>query len=359
MEEVARIVLALETPDVAEEVMHFLDRTGRARVVGTAVDQSQLAEAVRQLEPDAVVAAPALVPSPGTLNGSALLAVDTAQSVGALRRAIRSGASGFFLWPAEREELANAAARLGRTRNDGDDGDPALVLAVYAARGGAGATFVATHLAAAFAKRDRRCVLIDLDVLFADATAAIGVPADEPVRTIAELAPLGEELAPRHVDEILWRHPKGFAALLAPVDRQLSQRLGAETYRAAISAVRRSSDVVVLHVPRALDEIARAGLEVADRVLVVLGLDVLSFRDAKRAIEVAALEGRCSFVVNRATRSEITPGDVERVFGRPPLAVIPSDRAVGAAQDHGRLLPMRGRVGRALDRLAQRMQEES
>ena len=51
MDEVARIVLALETPDVAEEVMHFLDRTGRARVVGTAVDAAQLAEAVRQLEP--------------------------------------------------------------------------------------------------------------------------------------------------------------------------------------------------------------------------------------------------------------------------------------------------------------------
>ena len=358
MEEVARIVLALETPDVAEEVMHFLDRTGRARVVGTAVDASQLAEAVRQLEPDAVVAAPALAPSRGALNGSALLAVDTTQSVGALRRAIRSGASGFFLWPAEREALANAAARVGRTRDD-DVGDPAPVLAVYAARGGAGATFVATHLAVAFADRDRRCVLIDLDVLFADAAAAIGVPIDEPVRTVAELAPLGEELAPHHVDEILWRHPKGFSALLAPVDRQLSQKLGAETYRAAISAVRRSCDVVVLHVPRALDEVARAGLAVADRVLVVLGLDVLSFRDAKRAIEIAGLDGRCSFVVNRATRSEITPGDVERVFGRPALAVIPSDRAVRAAQDHGRLLPMRGRVGRAIDRLAQRVQEET
>jgi len=103
MEEVARIVLALETPDVVEEVMHFLDRTGRARVVGTAVDAAQLAEAVRQLEPDAVVAAPSLVPSRGSLNGSTLLAVDTSQSVGALRRAIRGGATGFFLWPAERE----------------------------------------------------------------------------------------------------------------------------------------------------------------------------------------------------------------------------------------------------------------
>jgi pilus assembly protein CpaE len=358
MEEVARIVLALEAPDVAEEVMHFLDRTGRARVIGTANDASQIAEAVRQLEPDAVVAAPALVPPRGILNGCALLAVDTSQSVGALRRAIRAGASGFYLWPAEREELAIAAARVGPMREEGV-GERAPVLAVYAARGGSGTTFVATHLAASFAKRDRRCVLIDLDAMFGDAAAAIGVPVEDPVRTIADLAPLGEELGPHHVDEVLWRHPSGFSALLGPGDRFLSQRLGAETYRAAISAVRRSCDVVVLHVPRALDEVARSGLELADRVLVVLGLDVLSFRDAKRAIEVAGLDGKCSFVVNRAARSEITADDVERVFGRRPLAVIPSDRAVGPAQDHGRLLPLRGRVGRALDRLARTILEES
>jgi pilus assembly protein CpaE len=355
MEEVARIVLAMDAPDVAEEVMHFLDRTGHARVVGTAVDASQLAEAIHQLEPDAVVAAPSLV-SPGALNGSALLAVDTTQSVGTLRRAIRAGATGFYLWPAEREELALAAARVGPARDD-VAGDRAPVIAVYAPRGGTGATFVATHLAAAFAQRKRRCVLVDLDMLFADASAAIGVPSGDPVRTIGDLAPLAKELGSRHVEEILWRHPKGFGALLAPGEEQLSPTVGAETYRAAISAARRSCDVVVLHVPRALDVVARAGLEMADRVLVVLGLDVLSFRDAKRAIDVAALEGRCAFVVNRATRSEVTPRDVERVFGERPLAVIPSDRAVASAQDHGRLLPMRGRVGRALDRLARRLLE--
>ena len=33
MEQVARVVLALEANDVAEEVMHFLDRTGSATAV--------------------------------------------------------------------------------------------------------------------------------------------------------------------------------------------------------------------------------------------------------------------------------------------------------------------------------------
>jgi len=349
MEEVARIVLALETPDVAEEVMHFLDRTGRARVVGTAVDGSQLADAVRQLEPDAVVATPSMVGSRESLNGSAYLALDTSQSVGTLRRAIRAGASGFFLWPAERDELAHAAARV-RPALELAGAERAPVLAVYGPRGGAGTTFVATHLAAAYARRERRCVLIDLDTVFSDVSAALGIPADEQVRTIGDLAVLGDEVGPHHVDEVAWRHSLGFAVLLAPHDG--SPRVREEDYRRAIAATRRTCDVVVLQVPRALDEIALAGFEAADRVLIVLGLDVLSFRDAKRAIEAAGIQERCAFVVNRAARSEITPKDVERVFGQAPLAVIPSDRGVRSAQDRGRLLPARGRVGRAVDRLA-------
>ena len=356
-EEVARIVLALDSPEVAEEVMHFLDRSGRARVVGTASDERQLLEAVRQLEPDAVVAAPSLVPARGELDGSAVLAVDTTQSVATLRRAIRAGASGFFLWPAEREELAVAAGRVRPLVDMGLEGR-APVVAVYGPRGGAGTTFVATHLAAALAKHERRCVLVDLDVVFADATAAVGVPTDEAVRTVADLLPLGEEVGPMHVAEVVWHHPSGFAMLLAPGDELAAVTIREQHYRVAVEAVRRTCDVVVLHVPRGLDDIARAGLELADRVLVVLGLDVLSFRDAKRAIAAADVGDRCDFVVNRASRSEISPNDVERVFGRQALGVIPSDRSVPAAQRRGRLVPLRGRVGRSVQRLAKRVVEE-
>ncbi|MGZ5292285.1 MAG: AAA family ATPase [Actinomycetota bacterium] len=356
MEEVARVVLALEQPEVAEEVLHFLDRSGFARVVGTASDERQLVEAIRQLEPDAVVAAPSLVPPRGELNGSALLALDVTQSVASLRRAIRSGASGFFLWPAEREALADAAARIRPTFEEGVERS-ATVLAVYGARGGAGTTFVATHLAAAFARKGRTCVLVDLDVVFADASAAVGVPADETVRTLGDLLPLGDEVSPRHVEEVLWRHPEGFGVLLAPGDALAAVHARGRHYRAAIAAARKTCDVVVLHVPRGLDEVGRTGLDVADCVVVVLSLDVLSFRDAKRAVDAAGLEGKSVFVVNRAHRSEITPADVERVFGAPPIAVIPTDRSAVAAQDHGRLLPGRGRTGRSIDRLARRLTE--
>ncbi len=94
MDQVARVVLALEAPEVAEEVMHFLDRSGRARVVATAGDDRQLAEAIRQLEPDAIVAAPTMLG--GRQGAGVVLALDTRESVTSLRAAIRGGRGGLF-----------------------------------------------------------------------------------------------------------------------------------------------------------------------------------------------------------------------------------------------------------------------
>src|SRR5436190_4415111 len=50
MDDVARVILAIGSQEVAEEVLHLLDRSGRARVVATAADDRQLAEAVRRGE---------------------------------------------------------------------------------------------------------------------------------------------------------------------------------------------------------------------------------------------------------------------------------------------------------------------
>jgi pilus assembly protein CpaE len=354
VQQAATIVLGLDPPELAEEVMDFLDRTGRARVVGTATNGPELGKAVRERQPNAVVAQPALVQAAGPLNGSAFLALATSESVAVLRQSLRAGASGFFLWPDERGELARAAS-MSAPPPDRPDGSRALMVAVYGPRGGAGTTFVATHLAASFARDGKDAVLVDLDPVFGDVTAAIGVPPDPETRTVADLVPVAEELGESHLEEALWRHPAGFRALLAPGDARDAERAGLFHYTAALSVLHASTDVVVLHLPRIPDKLAMAGLEMADRILLVLSLDVLSFRGAKRAIgvlESAGLRDRCEIVVNRSARGEIVPSDVRRVFGVDAAAVLRWDRAVPAAQDRGALLPPRNATSRAIDRLA-------
>ncbi len=352
MEDVARVVLGVETAEIAEEVLHFLDRSGRARVVSTAGDDRQLIEAVRQLEPDAVVAEPGL--ALGGVDGATLLALATRESVGALRAAIRAGARGFFLWPREREGLldgvaATVAARSALERT-------ALVVAVHASRGGAGCTFVATHLAQAFARRGDSCVLIDADPTFGDVGTALGAAQD--VRTVADLAPLGDELSATHLRNVLLEHPSGFGALLSP-SNEVAVAEG-PIVRRAVEVAAASAQAVIVHLPRALDATGHWCVASADRVLEVLSLDVLSFRASGRALEALAQDRpdeRIGFVVNRAARGEIAPGDVRRVFGSEPLAVLPFHAAVPRAQDHGRLLAPRSRLGRTFERLAARLAE--
>ena len=340
----ARIVLGLEEHDVAEEVMHFLDRTGRARIVATASDEQQLVQAVRQLEPDAVVASTGLVTE--RLPGRPLLALETAESIRSLRTAIRFGASGYFVWPREREALAIAATRL---RRPAEVAAGAPVVAVLGGSGGVGATFVATHLAAALARRSVDCALVDLDVAFAGLSGPLGAPLDG-VPTASDLVRFGEDLGPEQVREMLWRHPEGFGVLLSP--GRVDPDLGPVVYGRAISALAQAVSFVVLHVPREVVPLTRTALAAADPVIVVARLDVASFRDARRVLDATGIEERARIVVNRAVRAEVTPADVERVFGSPPLVVIPVDRRVPKEQARGRVLPRRGRAGRELDRLA-------
>ena len=159
----------------------------------------------------------------------------------------------------------------------------ASVVAVCGPRGGVGATFVATHLAAAFARSGARTVLVDADWRFADLTVALGVPDDEPVRTVEDLVPVAGELEDRHLDEVLWRHPVGFDALLGAGAPRRRRRRSSRVPRGG----RRRGRVAgrgrrPLRAGAPSDEAAGAVLPQADRILLVLALDVLSFRGGRR-----------------------------------------------------------------------------
>ena len=165
---------------------------------------------------------------------------------------------------------------------------------------------------------------------------------------MADLGPVRDELTWEHIEGVAWR-----GAVLAPPVEGLGA-VGPGLTRSVVQIAAASVDVVVLHLPRLPDDGVRWALEQCDRIVEVLSLDALSFRATTRFLRMGPsdLDERVVFVVNRAARGEIAPSDVRRVFGRDALGVIPHDAGVARAQDHGRLLPARGRIGRAFARLA-------
>lgn len=346
MEQVTRVVLALDAPEVLEELLHFLDRSGAAQVLATVSDAQQVEAAVSHLEPDLVLAEPRLAPFVPT--GTPCIAIASRESVAALRAAIAAGVRAFMVWPLERDELlarvrAFAVARRVLQRR-------AIVIAVHASRGGAGCTFIATHLAQAMARTGRSCVLLDVDPWGDDVASALGIPeGGDGIHALDELAGVVAEITPEQFGEAVWQHPEGFGAVVASrADMPETEALGRVIEVAASSA-----DVVILHTASSLDEATRVHLSIADRIVEVLALDVMSFRASSRSMAALASDGlaeRVRFVVNRASRGEIVPADVERVFGQAAAAVVPLDGSVPRLQDHGRLLALRSRTARAVAR---------
>jgi pilus assembly protein CpaE len=353
----ATVVLGLQEQAMGEEILHYLDRLPRVRVVGTASEEASLRGEIQRAAPDAVVVSPELLAS--DLPAPAVLTVSERETTAGLRAAIAAGARGFFLWPEEREALARAAERTAR-RADAGERPPGKVVAVYGPRGGAGVTFLATNLAGACAERGASSALVDLDVDYADVTVALGiVPNGQP--TLADLVPVMDELAGEHLEKVLYEHPRGFRVLLAPHRPGASDRMEGRHIEAMTALLRRRFDVTILHLPRSLGDRTRSAMAASDVVLFPVTLDVLAFRDARRALDALRdvdLQDRVRLVINRATRSEVVPDDAERVFGLRPTAVIAVDRSVVRAQNRGELLVGRsGRTARRISALARAILE--
>jgi pilus assembly protein CpaE len=352
------VVLGMQDLALQEEVLHFLERLPRVRVVGAAADGRGAARKIRDRRPDAVVVSPEVI-GEADLNGAGILVVASRETTSALRAALRAGARGFYLWPEEREALARDTERFAKPLPT-ERPNVGRVVSVFGPRGGTGVTFMATNLAGACADRGADTVLVDLDAFYADVTAALGI-AGEGVPTVADLAPVADELTEDHLRDTLHPHPRGFRVLLSP-HRPLDRGLSPPVAAAALRLLRAHHDLVLVHLPRGLDRGIRAALEASDIVLVVVTLDVLALRNAQRAMDVlraAGLESRCRLVMNRVRRGEVIPADAERVLGLPAAAVIREDRSVARAQDRGELVAGRSTpAARRLTALARRLLDE-
>lgn len=341
-----RVLLGIRDLVFHQEVLDHLERDPRLEVVAAVTWPGALVKAMRDLAPGVTLVCPTMVrevghPSVGPARP--LMVVAEEMTVPVLREAIEAGARGVFAWPEERADLLEEISGIGMV-----SGEVAAargrVIAVYGTRGGSGTTFVTTHLAAIFADRGHRCVLVDLDSNFADVTIALGI--DREARTIADLVPVVGELGPDHVDDALFRHPRGFSVLLSPSEPAAVVDLPSGLYTAAIALLAGAFEIVLLHVPRGLNGPVRAAIGMADDVVLLVAPDLFSLHASRRAVQALGLDSqpdRCRIILNPAVRHQIGRREIERVLGVPPFGAVRFDPAVARVQARGRLLPPRAR----------------
>ncbi|WP_404380127.1 CpaE family protein [Caenispirillum salinarum] len=280
-----------------------------------------------------------------------------------LRRLMRLGIADVVPQPVTRADLLAgiqaAQARRARTSSVPPDTPEApaadrrparrggLTVAVLKAGGGCGATTVAVHVAAAFARRANRpraVGLVDLDMQF----GTCGLFLDMPVETSAvEVLRAGRRLDADMLRAAVQHHRSGLDLLGAPDHVVPLDEATPEAVERLAAACRDLWGCTVIDLPSAWTDWTRTVLEQADVVLLVMQMSVPAIHQAARQLETLAAEGLSETpvigVVNRSARGLFGRSDMvksaEKTLGIPLTHLIPSDwKAVSAAVDAGETL---------------------
>jgi pilus assembly protein CpaE len=200
-------------------------------------------------------------------------------------------------------------------------------------------------------------VVVDLDLQFGDVGLALGL---RPERTIYDLAVSGGTLDAEKVEDFLVRHGSGAHVLLAPVRPDQAAAITIPFLRTLFDTLRCGHDFVIVDTPPAFTPEVIAAIDGSSHLCMVGMLDALSLKDTKIGLQTLAQMGydpeRVTLVLNRADTSVgISQGDVERLLGRAPDVLVPSDRAIPRAVTDGETIveaDPRSRPARAFTEMA-------
>lgn len=226
-------------------------------------------------------------------------------------------------WLADR--IAEATSR--RT------GIPGRVVAVMGGRGGAGASTLAVGLAVTGVRAGRRTFLVDADPLGGGLDLVLGWEELGGLRwpSLVEASGRVDENAlvrelPGRGDLVVLSFGRGGAPPALP----------AEAMVATLEAGRRGRDLVVVDLPRRLDDATVAALSAADHALMIIPAELRATAAAAQlAREVLRHRVRLDLVVRGPAPGSLRPDEVAQAVGIPLAGFLRPEPGLDAALERG------------------------
>lgn len=284
------------------------------------------------------------------LSGTPLVVIGDSDDPVVLRRAMQAGARDYFYSPVSSEELYDSVTQVGSETKRKKRQNSGIITAVMNGKGGSGATFLSTGLAAVLGVDKRRrsasCVVVDLDLQFGNLPVYFDLSCNDnlthALQSVDSLDTLALQGMVQHYGStnvhILASHPDGFrqdTGSLADKAQRLLQTLAA------------SYDHVIVDVPRNLDPVGISAIESADQILLTLQQSVPNLRDTRYLfglIESLGVSSRTvSLIINRYEKSNnISLNDILGAYPELKYYTVPNDfKRVSYAANNGVPIPFK------------------
>jgi len=268
---------------------------------------------------------------------------------GVWQQAVAVGAEHVVFLPEAEDWLAGCFA------DAAEDGAPdGVVVAVIGGRGGAGATTTAVALAVTAARSGRRALLVDGDPLGGGIDLVLGGESDPGLRWPDLVSTRGRVPAAALTGAL----PQMEGVSVLSWDRARADAVPVEALETVLAAGRRACDLVVVDLPRVLDDAARRVLAVAGATLLVVPTEVRAAAAASCvAAAVGALCADLRLVARGPSPSGLSGDQVARALGLPLQAELRAEPGLDLALERGQAPGSRGKgplavaCGRLLDEL--------
>jgi len=280
-------------------------------------------------EPDAALA---LAKTAGGVNGCAVIVVSRLRDPDKILSAMRSGARDFAFLDEESGDLRRALGELQRpdVQPSGEQGG--RVISVFSAKGGSGATTIASNLAGSLVVADDdgkpvKVVLIDFNLEMGDVLVFLDVNARY---SYQELLANAHRLDPELLYRSLTQHSSGVHVMSQTDYLEEGRELSAEDAAKVIAFLRMHFDFVVIDGLRDFRDISLVALDKSDTILLTMTQDIPALKNANRCLRIfkrLGYEGdRVQLVLNRFRRSgQLTPDSISDALGRRVAATVAND----------------------------------
>jgi len=263
---------------------------------------------------------------------SSIFAISSEADPDLIINAMRSGCSEYLVKPLKQDRLGQAVAKVeGRKKEKERVRKSGKLITMLGAKGGAGVTTIAVHLATFVASAgDQKVLLIDQHPDLGD--AALYLSIEKHPYSFYELANNVHRLDSNLVQGFISRHGSGLEVLAAPAGFDAALHVEAQDVEFTLDFLKTIYDLVIIDCPPGLSGLNLAAVQKSDELWLIATPDVPSVRNLSRYLEHLSRfnypSDAVKVLINRfSKRDPVSKEDIARTLKKPVVMTVPNSYA--------------------------------
>jgi pilus assembly protein CpaE len=299
---------------IIEEIVKFSQHDNSIAIINLSKNGINELQALRQVD-----------------NKKAIIVlIGEPNNIDLLSQAIRTGIRDYINYNEYKKELYSVILRIKKDLSNTNSSKNARIIAVVNAKGGSGASFIASNIAAFLArKKNIKTLLADFDLQF----GTIGFNFEMvPKYTINDVLSSIDNLDSESLQSYISKYNDNLSLLL-PSDSNITfpGEIVSSDLKQLIMMLKKNYDQIIIDLPKIIDPLSTVILDQADQIALVIQQGLVDFRNVLRLVKILNKEldipiDKICIVINRYdSKNRLQINDYKKIINYGDVFTITND----------------------------------